>query len=308
MINFWGFIMKKSVMLLIVLFVVSMGTIVTSEIPQSRKEEDLFIDAASDDIASLCKGYEKHLDELLDALEKCAKSDTRNDVGFFLSGSESCAQCLPIMAKPEHVNFDMQMKNRLDEAYDYLNNKEEKKYILQMLLALQEKIGDEFTKKLQRQNELSGVCQRRLYATRNEMIRDIDLGQFNADLPDILRNACEQPQGKLTKDDYCAEIQKMFQIRMANLNGEYSPFSANIMREGFERRIVLGTVPVNPDNLRRNVEHLCSNLLELSEETTSHLVQLTMDGYNGNGKCEKGNRQLEKRIDKIIEENSEEQN
>ena len=280
--------MKKILVFFNIIFVCGIGTAVASEILQSIKEENSFISQVSNDVALLCKGYEKPLDELLDALEKCA-NDTRNDLSMFPSESESCARCLPIMAKPEHVNFDKQMKNTLDSAYDSLINKDEK-HVQRLSLAIQEKMGDEFIEKVEKRNDLSDGSGRQLYASRSKMIRDIDLSQFNALLPDILRDACEQPQGELGKNQYCAEIQQMFQIKRANLNGEYSPFSANIARQGDYAcsRVVLGTVATKPDDLEKKVEYLCSHLLKLSEQTTNQLVQLTMDGYNGDGKCEKG--------------------
>lgn len=260
--------------MIFLLFAVSVANVViTNEIPKEIKNPLVWKKkeiVVSDEFAEICSENEKYLDESIPALEKCVQSD---EDSFF----EPCAQCLFILAKPEQAHFYFGVQDRMPP---YLIRNEEDKNELE--LALRKKIGNRLVEKLEKQGYLLHSGRKRLAIVQEKMRNEIDLSQFNAQLPDILADVCKQSRNGLVKDR-CKQIQKMFHWKETRLRGEYSPFIPKSARDQF----LCGTAVIDQDDLKKNVTGLC-NHLQLSEQTTSQLVQLTMDGYNGNGKCEKG--------------------
>jgi hypothetical protein len=264
---------KKQTIISLFILVFAIGNVVlANEIPKEIANpliQEKKVMVVSNEYMKLCSEYEPHLDELTRALEKCMESDS------------ACPQCLSIMAQPEHATFYFQMQDRMPRIYESNRERREKK-LNELQSAMREKIGPELSEKLKKQGVLLESCEERLHKTQEKMRNEIDLSQFNAQLPDALAQLCRQSRNGLV-ENRCEEIQKMFHWKEARSRGQYSPF----IRASARNRLLYDNVVVNQDDLKKNVTGLC-NHLELSETTTDQLVQLTMDGYNRDGKCEKG--------------------
>ena len=218
------------------------------------------------DMVQTFKHYDEYLKGSIKALEECYQADDKDIHSYF----EPCSRVWQIMNKPANTVLRSKIQdffgNIIDKGLVEQHGEDAVKNMLE------EKVGVPLIEKMKKETDLlhnCGLQHGKLKKTHKKMESDTDTRKFNAYLPRILGDICER-NTKWGIENECKELRGSFHLREMDLRGEYSPFS---FREDLY--------------LKFNIKGIVRDL-ELSAQTTAELIHLTLQGCNGDGKCEAG--------------------